>query len=223
MPFFDIKRMRFMKETRRVVVTGIGALTPVGLNVEKFWDGLLTGKSGAGPITQFDASKHRVNFACEVSDFDPADYFDAKDARRYERFVMFSLVAAKEALDDSGLHLEKEDRTRIATVMASGIGGLRIMEEQQGILAERGPDRVSPMLIPKLIPNMAGGIVSITHNLLGPNTCPVTACASSTNAVGDAARMIAYGDAELAVAGGTEAVVTAIGIAGFQNAVFKFA
>jgi 3-oxoacyl-[acyl-carrier-protein] synthase II len=202
---------------KRVVVTGLGAITPVGNTVNDFWAGLMSRKSGAGPITQFDPSRHKVRFACEVKNFDPLEHFDRKEAKRYERFVQYSIVAAREALTDSGLDLEKADRNSIGVYIGSGIGGLMVMEEQAAVLMEKGPDRVSALLIPRLIANMASGQTSITLGVRGPNSCIVTACATGTHSIGDAFKLIARGDAVAMLAGGTESAITPLGIAGFQN------
>ena len=201
----------------RVVVTGVGAVTPIGNTVAEFWPALLAGKSGAGPITRFDASKHKVKFASEIKNFDVEAHFDRKEARRTEPFVQYAVVAAREALADSGLDLEKVDRDEFGVYIGSGIGGLGIMEEQSAILQEKGPDRVSALLIPRLIANMASGQVSIMLGLRGPNSCIVTACASGTHALGDAAQIIRRGTAKYMIAGGTESAVTPLGLAGFVN------
>jgi beta-ketoacyl-acyl-carrier-protein synthase II len=203
--------------SKRVVVTGVGAITPIGNTVAEFWPALLEGKSGAGPITRFDTTRHKVRFACEVKNFDPLEHMDRKEAKRFERFVQYAIVAAREALNDSGLNVAEVGAENVGTMIASGIGGLGVMEEQTLVLLEKGPERVSPMLIPRLIPNMASGQVSIMLGLKGPNTCVVTACAAGTHAIGDAAAMIQRGIATAMVAGGTESVVTPLAIAGFAN------
>jgi len=203
--------------SKRVVVTGLGAITPIGNNVADYWSGLLAGRSGAATITRFDPTNHKVRFACEVKNFDPLQHMDRKEAKRFEPFVQYAIAAAKEALRDSGLDLDKMDREDIGVLIGSGIGGLSVMEEQTLVLQEKGPKGVSPLLIPRLIPNMAAGQVSISLGLLGPNSCVVTACATGTHAIGDAASLIQRGLAKAMLAGGTESVVTPLGIAGFAN------
>ncbi len=202
---------------RRVVVTGLGAITPIGNTVEEFWKNLIAGKSGAGPITKFDTSRHKVRFACEVKNYDPLDHFDRKEARRNEPFVHYALIASREALKESGLDITEIGPERIGVLIGSGIGGLNVLEEQAKVLIEKGPDRVSALLIPRLIPNIAPGQVSISLGLKGPNSCVVTACATATHAIGDAANIIRRGHAVAMLAGGTEAAITPLGIAGFQN------
>ncbi len=202
---------------RRVVVTGLGAITPIGNNAAEFWENLVAGKSGAGPITRFDPSRHKVRFACEVKNYDPLDYLDRKEVRRIEPFVQFALIASREAMKDSGLDLAEAGAERVGVLIGSGVGGLNILEEQANVLLEKGPDRVSALLIPRLIPNIAPGQVSISLGLKGPNSCVVTACATATHAIGDAANIIRRGQAVAMLAGGTEAAITPLGMAGFQN------
>lgn len=201
----------------RVVVTGLGAVTPIGNCVKDFWEGLIAGKSGGAPITKFDTSNHKVKFACEVKNYDPANYFDRKESRRYDPFVQFAIVASREAMKDSGLDVEEVGTENVGVFIGSGIGGLNVMEEQTQILLEKGPDRVSALLIPRLIANMAPGQVSISLGLRGPNSCVVTACATGTHSIGDAFGMIRTGKAIAMVAGGTESAITPLGIAGFAN------
>ncbi len=201
----------------RVVVTGLGAITPVGNNVPDYWNALLEGKSGAAAITNFDCTRHKTKFACEIKGFDPLEHFSPKEARKLDPFVIYAIVAAREALKDSGLDLNVTDPNQVGVVVGSGIGGLCVMEEQYDILANQGPGRVSPFLIPRLISNMAPGYVSIMLGLKGPNTCPVTACATGTHAIGDAFKIIQRGQAIACVAGGTEAAITPLGVAGFEN------
>ncbi|MBX3730703.1 MAG: beta-ketoacyl-ACP synthase II [Candidatus Sumerlaeia bacterium] len=202
---------------KRVVVTGLGAITPIGNTVSEFWESLLAGKSGAGPITQFDASNHKTKFACQVKGFVPENFVNSKELRRLDTFVVYALVTAEEALKDSGLDLEKEDLERIGVVVGSGIGGLQVMADQQQILRDQGPGRVSPFLIPRLICNMAAGHISMRFGLKGPNTCPVTACATGTHAIGDAFKIIQRDQATIILAGGAESAITALGVAGFEN------
>lgn len=203
-------------EFKRVVVTGLGALTPVGNSAPDTWRSLLEGKSGAAPITLFDASKFQTRFACEVKNFQPEEHFDRKEARRYDRYTQFALVAAKEALQDSGLDLDSMNKDTAGVIISAGIGGLRTFEEEVMLYdPERGP-RFNPFFIPKMISDIAAGLVSITYGFHGPNYSTASACASSTNAIIDAAIMIRLGKAEVMVAGGSEAAVTAAGIGGFN-------
>ena len=203
-------------EFKRVVVTGLGALTPVGNSAPDTWRSLLEGKSGAATITLFDASKFQTRFACEVKNFQPGEHFDRKEARRYDRYTQFALVAAKEALQDSGLDLDSMDKDTAGVIISAGIGGLRTFEEEVMLYdPERGP-RFNPFFIPKMISDIAAGLVSITYGFHGPNYSTASACASSTNAIIDAAIMIRLGKAEVMVAGGSEAAVTAAGIGGFN-------
>ena len=203
-------------EFKRVVVTGLGALTPVGNSVSETWESLLQGKSGAGPITLFDASHFKTQFACEVKGFNPNDHFDRKEARRYDRYTQFALVTAKEALEDSGLDLEKTDLERVGVIISAGIGGLETFEQEvMDYSPEKGP-RFNPFFIPKMISAIAAGLVSIQYGFNGPNYSVASACASSTNAVIDAAIMIRLGKADVMVAGGSEAAVTIAGIGGFN-------
>ena len=203
-------------EFKRVVVTGLGALTPVGNSVSETWESLLQGKSGAGPITLFDASHFKTQFACEVKGFNPNDHFDRKEARRYDRYTQFALVTAKEALEDSGLDLEKTDLERVGVIISAGIGGLETFEQEvMDYSPEKGP-RFNPFFLPKMISDIAAGLVSIQYGFNGPNYSVASACASSTNAIIDAAIMIRLGKADVMVAGGSEAAVTIAGIGGFN-------
>lgn len=203
---------------KRVVITGLGAITPLGNEVHSFWEGLQNGLSGCAPITLFDASAFKVRIACEVKDFDPLNHFERKDARCMDRFVMFAVVTAREAFRDGGLRQGDFDPERFGVVIGSGIGGLQTFEEQDAVLRKEGPDRVRPWLIPRLIMNMAPGQVSIDLGLKGPNLSVVTACASGTHAIGEAFRMIQHGEAVGMLAGGTEAAITALAVAGFAAA-----
>lgn len=203
-------------EFKRVVVTGLGALTPVGNSVSETWESLLQGESGAGPITLFDASNFKTQFACEVKGFNPNDHFDRKEARRYDRYTQFALVTAKEALEDSRLDLEKTDLERVGVIISAGIGGLGTFEQEvMDYSPEKGP-RFNPFFIPKMISDIAAGLVSIQYGFNGPNYSVASACASSTNAIIDAAIMIRLGKADVMVAGGSEAAVTVAGIGGFN-------
>ena len=200
---------------KRVVVTGVGAITPIGNTAETFWEALLAGQSGIGKITRFDAGEYDAQIAGEVKGFDATQYIDKKEARRMDRFTQFAISATKMALADSGLDLEKEDRSRIGSFVGSGIGGMDTLHEQYKTLFEKGPNRISPFFIPMMIANMAAGQVSIAFGLQGPCSCVVTACATGTNCIGDAMKVIQRGDADVMVAGGTEAAISPAGMAGF--------
>jgi 3-oxoacyl-[acyl-carrier-protein] synthase II len=200
---------------KRVVITGLGAVTPIGIGKEKFWQALLEGKSGIGKITRFDASEYTTQIAGEVKDFDPAQYIDKKEAKRMDRFTQFAVAASKMAFDDSGIDLQSEDLTRIGTMIGTGIGGMDTLNEQYRNLFDKGPSRISPFFIPMMIGNMAAGQTSITFGLQGPCNCVTTACATGTNAIGDAFKVIQRGDADVMVAGGTEAAISPIAVAGF--------
>ena len=200
---------------RRVVVTGLGVVSPVGNKIETFWQNLVQGKSGIGRIDSFDASAFDSKIAGEVKQFDSSKYLSPKENRRMERFVQFAVYAAKEAYQNSGLDLSKEDPNRLGVLIGSGIGSLHAIEEEHKILMEKGPSKISPFLIPTLIVNMAPGQVSISLGLKGPNSCVATACASGSHAVGDAFEVIQRGGAEVMVAGGTESCITPMGIGGF--------
>jgi len=204
-------------EPRRVVVTGLGAITPVGLDVASMWDSLVAGKGGAGPITQFDATGFPVRIAAEVRGFDPDATFGKRRARHLDRFAQLGLVAAREAVQASGV-LDGLDPERAGVVWGSGVGGLRTLEDQILLMRDRAPDRVSPYLAPMMIANMAAGEIAMEHHLLGPNSCTVTACAASTHAIGDAAELIRWGRADVMVAGGSEGSITPIGMAAFAAA-----
>lgn len=201
--------------SRRVVVTGMGAITPVGLNVNDFWSSLKEGKHGFGTITKFDSTDYKCHVAAEVKDFDAKAYMDPKTARRMELFCQYAVAAAKEAIEDSGLDMEKEDPYMAGCAVGSGIGSLQAMEREYDKLINRGPSRVNPLLVPLMISNMAAGNVSIQFGLKGKSINVVTACATGTNCIGEAFRTIQYGDADVMVAGGTESSITPIGVAGF--------
>ena len=200
---------------RRVVVTGLGAITPVGNDVETFWNSLKNGVVGIGPITTFDTAEYKAKLAAEVKDFDPKKYMDNKTARRMERFSQFAVAAAKEALEDAGIDMEKEDPFRVGVSVGSGIGGLDAIERETRKLSEKGPSRINPLLVPLMISNMAAGNIGIQFGLKGKNINVVTACATGTHSIGEAFRSIQYGEADVMVAGGAEASITPIGIAGF--------
>ncbi|KGN80278.1 beta-ketoacyl-ACP synthase II [Porphyromonas cangingivalis] len=203
-------------ELKRVVVTGLGAISPLGNNVEDTWKALLEGKSGAGPVTLVDASTFKTQFACEVKDFDPNAHFDRKQARTYDRYSMFGLVAAEEAVNDAGLDPEKLDCNRVGVVFGAGIGGLKTFEEEtMAYDPERGP-RFSPFFIPKMIADIAAGHISMKYGFRGPNYATVSACASGTNAIADGFNLIRLGKANIIIAGGAEAAITISGLGGFN-------
>jgi 3-oxoacyl-[acyl-carrier-protein] synthase II len=202
---------------RRVVITGMGAVTPVGNNLETFWSSLKNGVSGIRKIEAFDTTGYDCQIGGEVRGFDPKPFFQTpKDVRRTDRFVQLALAASKMALEDSGADLEKINRQRFGVIVSSGIGGLKTLEDQYTILLTKGPSRTSPFTIPMLISNMASGVISMEYGLQGPNICIVTACATSNNAIGESWRMIKFGDADIFLAGGSEASIVAIGLAGFS-------
>lgn len=201
---------------RRVVVTGMGAVTPIGIGIDAFWDGVQQGKTGFGPITGFDTTDYKCKLAAQVTDYDPTQSMDKKAARRMERFSQFAVTAAGEALQDAALDMEKEDPFRIGCAIGSGIGSLQAMEREHAKLLEKGPNKIGPLLVPLMISNMAAGNVSIQYGLKGKSLNVVTACATGTHSIGEAFRTIQYGDADVMVAGGTESSVTPIGIAGFS-------
>jgi 3-oxoacyl-[acyl-carrier-protein] synthase II len=205
-----------MGKNRRVVITGMGAITPIGNSVEEFWNGIKEGKTGFGPITYFDTADYRCKLAAEVKDFDPAQYMDKKSARRMEQFCQYAVAAARQAIADAGLIMEQEDPYMVGCSVGSGIGSLQAMEREYDRLKEKGPGRVGPMLVPLMISNMAAGNVSIAYGLKGKSLNVVTACATGTHSIGEAYRTIQYGDADVMVAGGTESSITPIGIAGFS-------
>lgn len=205
-----------MDKNRRVVVTGMGAITPIGNSVEGFWSGIKEGKTGFGPITYFDTADYRCKLAAEVKDFDPTQYMDKKSARRMEQFCRFAVAAAGQAIADAGLIMEQEDPYMVGCSVGSGIGSLQAMEREYDRLKEKGPGRVGPMLVPLMISNMAAGNVSIAYGLKGKSLNVVTACATGTHSIGEAYRTIQYGDADVMIAGGTESSITPIGIAGFS-------
>jgi len=200
---------------RRVVVTGLGVISAIGCAKEEFWDNLIKGKSGVGPLTRFDAAQYDSRIAGEVKNFVPHPFISSKDLKRMEKFVQFGVTAAKNAIDDADLDVSKEDPYKIGVIVGSGIGSLRIIEEQHSVILEKGPSRVSPFLIPMLIVNMASGHIAIMTGIKGPNLCTTTACASGSHAIGDAMRMIQYGDADVMIAGGTESCITTLGVGGF--------
>lgn len=200
---------------KRVVITGLGVISPIGNDIQTFWKHAIEGKSGVGPVTTFDTSEYSTRIAAEVKGYDPLDHFDRKEARRMDRFVQFAVVAAKQALNHSGLNMEKLDPDRVGVYIGSGIGGLQTWEEQHRTLLERGPKRVSPFFIPMMIANMAAGQVSIATGAKGPNSAAISACATGTHSIGDASKIIQRGEADVMLAGGTEATVSPMAFAGF--------
>lgn len=200
---------------RRVVITGMGAVTPIGLNVEAFWESIKAGRTGFGPITGFDASEYKCCLAAEVKGFEGKNYMDARAAGRMEPFCRYAIAAAKEAIEDAGLSMEKEDPYRVGVSIGSGIGSLQAVEREHEKLLEKGPRRVNPLFVPMMISNMAAGNVSIYFGMKGKNINVVTACATGANSIGEAFRAIRYGEAEVMAAGGTESSITPMGIAGF--------
>jgi len=200
---------------KRVVITGLGIISPVGIGLEQFWSSIAGGVSGIRRVTRFDATNHSTKIAGEVVDFENTKYLNKKDARRMDRFTQFAVAATGMALEDAGLDLEKENRNRVGVILGSGIGGIETLEEQAKLLLEKGPGRVSPFFVPMMIANMGAGQVAINYSLYGPNITSVTACASSSNALGDALRLLQWGQADVMVSGGTEAPLTPLAMAGF--------
>ncbi|MCM8796188.1 MAG: beta-ketoacyl-[acyl-carrier-protein] synthase II, partial [Candidatus Omnitrophica bacterium] len=201
---------------KRVVVTGLGIISPVGNDVNAFWQAIKEGRSGIGPLISFDAHLFDSRIAGEVKGFDPEAYgLTAKDAKRMEKFVQYAIAAAKQAIAAAGLDLDKENQERIGVLIGSGIGGLQAIEEEHKVLLSQGPGKISPFLIPRLIVNEASGQVAINFGLKGPNTCVATACASGAHAIGDAFRIIEHQDADVMICGGTESCITPIGVGGF--------
>lgn len=206
-----------MSEKRRVVITGAGIVCPLGSDKKTVWDSMCAGRSGVGPIQCFDVDEFEVKIAGEVLDFDPVAYFGVRPARRLDRFSQFAIFASKQALDESGLDLEKENRKRIGCIIGTGIGGLHEIESQHHIMLDKGIYRVSPLMIPKLMCNAAAGVVSIELGLMGPSMSVSSACASGSNGIGEALDMIRHGVCDVMVCGGSEAALTPMGLAGFQN------
>lgn len=203
---------------KRVVVTGVGAITPIGNTPAQYWEGLISGRNGIGEITLFDASRHDCRIAGEVKNFDPHEYMERKEAKRMDRFAQFGVSAAKQALGDAQLVINDLNAEQIGIIIGSGIGGLKVLEDQQTIYLNRGPDRCSPFMIPMMIANMAAGLTAIHTGAKGPNSCTVTACAAGSNAIGDAFRLIQGGYAQAMICGGCEAAITPLSIAGFASA-----
>jgi 3-oxoacyl-[acyl-carrier-protein] synthase II len=206
-----------MVEKRRVVVTGMGALTPIGNSVEEYWTSLLAGKSGAAPITYFDTSAYGTHFACELKNFKATDYLDRKGVQRMDPFAQYAMITSDMAVAQSGISASNEDPDRLGVVLGSGIGGMVTYDTQFKNLMQGGPGRISPFFIPMLIPDIASGNVSIKHGFKGPNYATVSACATASHAIGDSFRLIQYGDADVMLCGGSEAPITPMGLGGFNS------
>jgi len=202
---------------RRVVVTGMGVVTPVGMTVAEMWESLLAGKSGIGPITRFDTTDHVTKFAGEIKDFDPQKFIDRKLIRRMDLFTQYAMAATRMAVEDSGINFDNVDRQRVGVIVGSGVGGMVIFEREFRKLLETGPDRVTPFFIPMMISDITPGYISIQYGLKGPNYATTSACATSAHAIGNAFRTIQYGEADVMIAGGSEAPLTPMGLAGFNN------
>lgn len=205
-------------ERKRVVVTGVGAITPIGNTPAQYWEGLLSGRNGIAPITLFDASQHKCRIAGEVKGYDSQDYLDAKDAKRMDRFAQFAVSASLQAIADAQFVINELNAEQVGAIIGSGVGGIKVLEDQQAVYLDRGPDRCSPFMVPMMISNMAAGLTAIHIGAKGPNSCTVTACAAGSNAVGDAFRLIQQGYAQAMICGGTEAAVTPLSLAGFAAA-----
>lgn len=203
---------------RRVVITGLGAVTPVGIGVDRTWQAVLAGKSGVGPITRFDASDYACRIAAEVKEFDPADYIEKKEIKKMDTFIQYAMAASQEAVDDAGLTITPETAERVGVYIGAGIGGLPAIEQYHKVLQDKGPGRVSPFFIPMVIVNLASGQVAIRFGAKGPNSCAVTACATGNHCIGDAYRIIQRGEADVMLAGGTESTICPLAIAGFAAA-----
>ncbi len=207
-----------MRSGKRVVVTGLGVVTPIGLTVDEFWQSMMEGRSGAGPITCFDTSKYDTKFACEVKGFDPLKYLDRKSVQRMDRFTQFAMAAAVQAVENSGIDFEKIDTQRAGVVVGSGIGGMWTYHKQQEtIFATGGPDRISPFFVPMMISDIAAGYISMRYKVKGPNYATTSACSTSSHAIADAAMLIERGDADVMITGGAEAAICPMGIGGFNS------
>ncbi len=204
-------------QMKRVVVTGLGAITPIGNNLQAYWEGLLSGRNGIAPITLFDPSQHPCRIAGEVREFDPCEYMERKEAKRMDRFAQFAVAASKQAIADAKFVIDDLNADRVGVSIGTGIGGLKVLEDQQEIYLTKGPKKCSPFMIPTMIANMAAGLTAIHLGAKGPNCCTVTACAAGSNAIGDAFRLIQRGYAQAMICGGTEAAVTPLGLAGFGS------
>lgn len=205
-------------DVKRVVVTGVGAVTPIGNTPAEYWEGLLSGRNGIGPISLFDASQHKCRIAGEVKGFDPQQYLDGKEIKRMDRFAQFAVAASMQALADAQFTINELNAEQVGVIIGSGVGGIKVLEDQQTIYLTKGPDRCSPFMVPMMISNMAAGLAAIHTGAKGPNSCPVTACAAGSNAVGDAFRLIQRGFAQAMICGGAEAAVTPLSVAGFASA-----
>jgi 3-oxoacyl-[acyl-carrier-protein] synthase II len=206
------------RQNKRVVITGLGAITPIGKNLADYWDGLLQGKSGVGAVTLFDASEHACQIAAEVKDFDPHEYLDKKDAKRMDRFAQFGVCASIQAIADAKFEINELNADQVGVLIGTGVGGLQVMETQNENLITKGPRKVSPFTIPMMISNMAAGLTAIHTGAKGPNSCTVTACAAGSHAIGDAFRLVQGGYAKAMICGGAEAAVTPLSFAGFCSA-----
>ncbi|MFM2314589.1 MAG: hypothetical protein RLZZ04_3865 [Cyanobacteriota bacterium] len=206
------------RQNKRVVITGLGAITPIGKNLADYWDALLQGKSGVGAVTLFDASEHACQIAAEVNDFDPHKYLDKKDAKRMDRFAQFGVCASIQAIADAKFEINELNADQVGVLIGTGVGGLRVMETQNENLITKGPRKVSPFTIPMMIGNMAAGLTAIHTGAKGPNSCTVTACAAGSHAIGDAFRLVQGGYAKAMICGGAEAAVTPLSFAGFCSA-----
>jgi 3-oxoacyl-[acyl-carrier-protein] synthase II len=202
---------------RRVVVTGLGALSPLGNSVAESWEGAIAGKSGVGPITKFDSTSFNTKIAAEIKNFDPLQFVDKKEVRRYDDFILYALAAAEMAMADAALTISPEISTHAGVIIGSAIGGLATMEQEKEVLLASGPRKISPFAVPGILANLASGHVSIRFGAKGPINCSVTACAAGTSAIGDAYKTIAYGDADVMITGGTEAAITPLAVAGFNS------
>ncbi len=205
-------------DRKRVVVTGLGAVTPIGNTLSEYWEGLVSGRNGIGPITLFDASRHDCRIAGEVKAFDPFQYLDRKDAKRMDRFAQFAVAASKQAIADAQFVINDLNAEQVGVIIGSGVGGIKVLEDQQEVYLTKGPDRCSPFMVPMMIANMAAGLTAIHIGAKGPNSCPVTACASGSNGIGDAFRLIQGGYAQAMICGGAEAAITPLSVAGFASA-----
>ncbi|MBE9117053.1 beta-ketoacyl-ACP synthase II [Lusitaniella coriacea LEGE 07157] len=205
-------------QLNRVVVTGLGAITPIGNTLSEYWEGLLSGRNGIAPITLFDPSRHACRIAGEVKGFDPHEYMERKEAKRMDRFAQFAVAASKNAIADAQLTIDDLNAEQVGVLIGTGVGGIKVLEDQQEVYLTKGPDRCSPFMIPMMIANMAAGLTAIHTGAKGPNSCVVTACAAGSNAVGDAFRLIQRGYAQAMICGGAEAAVTPLSVAGFASA-----
>ncbi|MBD1861067.1 MULTISPECIES: beta-ketoacyl-ACP synthase II [Trichocoleus] len=205
-------------DRKRVVVTGLGAVTPIGNTLSEYWEGLVSGRNGIGPITLFDAARHDCRIAGEVKAFDPFQYLERKDAKRMDRFAQFAVAASKQAIADAQFVINDLNAEQVGVIIGSGVGGIKVLEDQQEVYLTKGPDRCSPFMVPMMIANMAAGLTAIHIGAKGPNSCPVTACASGSNGIGDAFRLIQGGYAQAMICGGAEAAITPLSVAGFASA-----